>query len=58
MMQAWFNAARSRKPQTFAAGKVRSMLDGVAALDTTGGPKGGCEFCQWETKTAEDIFGR
>lgn len=57
-MQAWFNAARSRKPQTFAIGKVPGLTDAVAALDTTGGAAGECDFCHWETKTAEDVFGR
>lgn len=57
-MQAWFNAARSRKPQTFATGRLHGLTDAVAALDTTGGPAGGCDFCQWESKTAEDVFGR
>jgi len=52
----WFNSARKTKPQTFKPG---SGALGASSLDPTGG--GGphaCDFCAWETLTAEDEFGR
>lgn len=56
--QAWFNAARASKPQTFAASDAHSTLDAVAAMDSTGGPAGSCDFCKWASNTADDTFGR
>ena len=49
--QAWFNAERGRKPQTFG---------GVAAAELEDPTDGGatCDFCRWQTMTAEDSFGR
>ena len=49
--QAWFNAERGRKPQTFAgvaAGELEDPTDSGAT----------CDFCRWQTMTAEDTFGR
>lgn len=57
-VQAWFNAVRASKPQTFTSGCASSMLDEVAAADTTGGPADTCDFCKWVRNTAEDTFGR
>lgn len=58
-MQAWFNAARRNKPQTFKpTGQATIAADVVIAQDTTGGPGGNCDFCRWTESTAEDTFGR
>ena len=46
-----FNDARTRKPQTFAAGAADA-----AALDPTGGGGATCDFCNWRSMTAEDTF--
>ena len=48
--QTWFNPQRGSKPQTFQ----RSSLE--AAQSTA--QHGSCDFCQWETCTGEDDFGR
>ena len=48
--QTWFNPQRGSKPQTFQ----RSSLE--AAQSTA--QHGSCDFCQWETCTGEDGFGR
>lgn len=48
--QVWWNAERTKKPQTFAS-------DSQALPDSTdNGAK--CDFCKWETLTAMDSFGR
>lgn len=47
----WFNAARKTKPQTFS-----STVSDVRQLDSKG-PQN-CDFCAWETLSAEDTFGR
>lgn len=47
--QAWFNEARSKKPQLFKANK---------ALSDPTLEKGHCDFCQWKEYTANDNFGR
>ncbi|KAK9837468.1 hypothetical protein WJX81_004534 [Elliptochloris bilobata] len=46
--QAWYNEARSSKPQTFAA---------APAQDPTAS-SGSCDFCRWRELTAEDAWGR
>lgn len=53
LQQAWFNEARTRKPLTWAAGDADA-----AALDPTGGGGDACDFCCWQTLTAEDTWGR
>ena len=59
LLQTWFNAARRNKPQTFkAAGQSAAAAEQVAAEDTTGGPGGSCDFCNWSAHTAVDTFGR
>lgn len=47
--QTWFNEARTKKPQSF-------VHDGEIADPTDGGKN--CDFCKWDTLTAEDSFGR
>ncbi|BDA47698.1 hypothetical protein COCOBI_10-5490 [Coccomyxa sp. Obi] len=47
--QVWYNAERGRKPQTFTQ-------DAALADPTDGGRT--CDFCQWRTLTAIDVFGR
>jgi hypothetical protein len=47
--QVWYNAERSRKPQTFAAAEPPA--------DPTDGGRA-CDFCNWREMTAEDTFGR
>ncbi|GFR50092.1 hypothetical protein Agub_g12237 [Astrephomene gubernaculifera] len=49
--QAWFNAARTLKPQTFSPGSSGAMAD-----PTEGGRN--CDFCNWRQLTAEDEWGR
>ncbi|GLC62276.1 hypothetical protein PLESTB_001865100 [Pleodorina starrii] len=48
--QAWYNEARTHKPQTFKA-------DATALVDPTDGGRK-CDFCNWRTLTAEDAWGR
>ncbi|KAG2422558.1 hypothetical protein HXX76_015938 [Chlamydomonas incerta] len=48
--QAWFNEARTRKPQTFKA-------DAAGVVDPTDGGRR-CDFCNWQQLTAEDTWGR
>ena len=50
LQQTWFNAARRNKPQTFQAATPQGH-------DSTSGGKT-CDFCAWETSTANDLFGR
>ncbi len=50
--QAWFNRVRASKPQTFG-----DHDDDVQALDPTAAGRA-CDFCRWQTQTAEDTFGR
>ena len=47
--QAWFNKARTQKPQLFQQPDV--LLDPTAKNQH-------CDFCQWEDYTAIDTFGR
>jgi hypothetical protein len=54
LAQCWYNEARTKKPQTFAA-----AADAAAAFDPLrSGPQGGCDFCSWQELTAEDSWGR
>lgn len=52
LQQAWFNAERGRKPQSFAAAAAEAH-----AFDATGGGAN-CDFCSWQRLTAEDTWGR
>ncbi|KAK9905646.1 hypothetical protein WJX75_003820 [Coccomyxa subellipsoidea] len=47
--QVWYNAERGRKPQSFT--EEPNLAD-----PTDGGRT--CDFCQWRTLTALDVFGR
>jgi hypothetical protein len=49
--QAWFNTARTKKPQTFSAPAAKA-----AVLDPTDGGKR-CDFCDWARMTAADPGG-
>ncbi|KAK3240162.1 hypothetical protein CYMTET_49980 [Cymbomonas tetramitiformis] len=49
--QTLFNEERTKKPQTF-------FDTGVGLDDPTSGGGAACDFCQWETLTAEDEWGR
>ena len=53
LQQCWFNSQRTRKPQTFKAAAAAA-----AALDGAGGGGSACDFCCWQTLTAEDTWGR
>lgn len=45
----WFNRERVKKPQQFvSSGNTPAQSDGVAS----------CDFCSWDTMTAQDTFGR
>ncbi|GLI67736.1 hypothetical protein VaNZ11_011938 [Volvox africanus] len=48
--QAWYNEVRTRKPQTFKE-------DAACLVDPTDGGRK-CDFCNWQTLTAEDTWGR
>ena len=52
LQQTWFNAERSRKPQSFAAVAAEAH-----AFDATGGGAT-CDFCAWQQFTAQDTWGR
>lgn len=47
--QVWYNVERGRKPQSFT--EQSNLAD-----PTDGGRT--CDFCQWRTLTALDVFGR
>jgi hypothetical protein len=47
--QAWYNAARTHKPQTF--------VGEPSVVDPTEGGRA-CDFCDWASLTAEDDWGR
>ena len=47
--QAWFNKARTQKPQLFQQPDILS--DPTVA-------KQHCDFCNWQNYTASDSFGR
>lgn len=49
----WWNPARKTKPQNFKVGGAGALTD-----PTGGGGPATCDFCGWQTLTAEDTFGR
>lgn len=53
LAQTWYNEERTRKPQTFAAPAADA-----AVLDPTKGGGPSCDFCNWQTLTATDTWGR